>query len=62
MENTNTKSYMKIFGLFSVFIFAIGILVISLESVQIETERLRDNYHPMIIYMENINMNYTNKN
>ena len=36
--------------------FAVGILELSLKSVQVETSELTDNSHQMIVYMRNSNM------
>lgn len=40
--------------------FAIGILFLSLESVQLEPKNLVNEYHPMTIYMKNLSMSYIN--
>lgn len=56
MEDTNIKNIFKITGIFSILMFAVGILELSLKSVQVETSELTDNSHQMIVYMRNSNM------
>jgi len=56
MEDTNIKNLIKIFGLLSIFIFAIGILSLSIERVKIDTNDIVNNSHIMSYYMRNSSM------
>ncbi|EKE06313.1 MAG: hypothetical protein ACD_19C00017G0013 [uncultured bacterium] len=53
MEDTNIKNFIKIFGLLSIFIFAIGILSVSIEA---STVNIAKNLHLMSFYMRNSSM------
>ena len=53
MEDTNIKNFIKIFGLLSIFIFAIGILSVSIEA---NTVNNANNSHLMSFYMKNSSM------
>ena len=53
MEDTNIKNFIKIFGLLSIFIFAIGILSVSIEA---NTVNIANNSHLMSFYMKNSSM------
>jgi hypothetical protein len=56
MEDTNIKNFIKIFGLLSIFIFAIGILSLSIKRVKIDTNDIVNNSHIMSYYMRNSSM------
>lgn len=56
MENINIKTYFKTIGIFTILLVAIGVLSISIESVQIDSNKLNKGYHLMTYYMKDSNM------
>jgi hypothetical protein len=62
MEGINIKNIIKSFGVFIILVFAVGILVLSVESNQIQPKDLINNEHKMTVYMRNLNLAYINHN
>lgn len=58
MEDINIKNIIKSLGVFSILIFAVGILVLSVEYNQIQLKDLINNKHKMTVYMMNLNLSY----